>query len=135
MTTTPLFRVWDGQQMEYNVMAGKFGVFYVNPMSGNGLDPEDAASLTSLNTKYFEPIDTMMGLGILDKNGVEFFEEDIIETSTGFKSTIKRNEFGFYFENVENVDIKLELSYERLQDSIIISNTYKNKYEKQNNNK
>ena len=47
--------MWTGITMEYNVVVGKFGVFYVNPgIRGDGLDDSDSASLTPFTTKYPE---------------------------------------------------------------------------------
>lgn len=57
------FRVWNGQKMEYSVMAGTYGTFFVNPENGNGLDPNDSASLTPANTKYFEETPVMQFIG------------------------------------------------------------------------
>lgn len=52
------FRVWNDIEMVYDVMVGKFGVFYVNP-SNNGIDEKDAASLSPYNTKYSNDIPLM----------------------------------------------------------------------------
>jgi hypothetical protein len=53
------FRVWTGSEMEYNVMVGKFGTFYVNP-DNNGLDRSDNASLSSYSTKYPDSLEPLM---------------------------------------------------------------------------
>lgn len=50
-----LFRVWNGANYEYDVMVGKFGAFYVNPMNG-GLDVDDYASLSPFNTKFSDNV-------------------------------------------------------------------------------
>lgn len=74
------FRVWNGMEMIYDVMVGKFGVFYVNPGNkGDGLDEKDSASITPFNTKYHEDIPVMRPTGLKDKNGKEMFESDLIK--------------------------------------------------------
>jgi uncharacterized phage protein (TIGR01671 family) len=77
-----LFRVWNGQEMVYDITVGRFGVFYVNPGSkSDGLDENDTASLTPYNTKYPDNIPVMQFTGLSDKNKVYIFEGDIISGS------------------------------------------------------
>lgn len=101
------FRIWNGYEMVYNVMVGKFGAFYVNPGDkGDGLDPKDSACITPFNTKFSDETPIMQYLGIKDKNGNEIFEKDIMRgefgTGLGGKST-KYKEFNFMVDthNVE----------------------------------
>ena len=80
-----LFRVWNGQEMIYNVVVGKFGVCYVNPGSkGDGLDENDNASLTPYNTKYPDGLRVMQFTGLTDKNGEKIFEDDIVKVKEIF---------------------------------------------------
>jgi uncharacterized phage protein (TIGR01671 family) len=74
------FRVWNGMEMVYDVMIGKFGVFYVNPGSkGNGLDEKDSASITPFNTRYHNDTPVMQYTGHTDTYGVEIWEGDIVQ--------------------------------------------------------
>lgn len=83
------FRVWNGSEMEHNIMVGKFGIFYVNP-SNNGIDENDTASLSPFNTKYPDDIPLMRFTGLYDKNNKEIFEDDIVTAwSEGVKGTFK----------------------------------------------
>ena len=72
-----IFRVWNGHEMEYNVMVGKFGIFYVNP-DNDGIDPNDNASLSPFNTKYPDDITLMRYTGIKDKSNNKIFQKDVV---------------------------------------------------------
>jgi len=71
------FRAWDGLEMEYNILVGKFGAFYVNP-SNNGLDPNDSSSINPHNTKYTGRYPLMQYTGHKTLKDRELYEGDIV---------------------------------------------------------
>ena len=76
------FRVWNGSAYEYDVMVGKFGAFYVNPMN-NGLDATDSASLSPFNTKFSDGVVVEQFTGIHDSTTWEELTEQERKDWTG----------------------------------------------------
>lgn len=93
------FRAWTGSEMEYNIIVGKFGAFYVNAGDkGDGLDPNDAGSLSPFNTIFSDTVPIMQYTGLRDKNGAKIFEGDIVV----IKESVARGD-GFYDDGISQV--------------------------------
>lgn len=120
------FRAWTGEVMQYNVMTGWLGGFYVQ-----GIDAKDSASMSPFNTKYGDHVPIMQFTGLLDKNGKEIFEGDMVEyvdTYDGQITSIDKYivEFaggGFYLKSVEDEEYNSDINISPVE---IIGNIYEN---------
>lgn len=120
-----LFRVWNGVEMTDNVVVGKFGAFFVNPeQKGDGLDPNDTASLTPANTKYHDNIPVMQFTGEYDRNKIKIWEGDILKLCLGQIVTVKFINGCFQLW----LDDKSYLPFDNIEikSSSVIGNIYQN---------
>jgi len=133
---TVKFRVWNGKEMVYDIMAGKFGIFYVNPEKGDGLNTKDTACLSENTTKYPEGTPLMQFTGLLDKNGRKIFVGDFL--SKRWKTEIYQNDEGTFMVKFHvNPKVNKPMSLKKYlksrkkagtyqEDNIIIGNIYEN---------
>ena len=121
MTREIKFRVWNGMQMVEDVTVGKFGNFYVNPgPKGDGLDPNDSASLTRFTTKYPETCPVMQFTGLKDSKGKEIYEEDILYIAGVGNCRVVFSNACWAYENEEDLGFFNECE----EDLILIGNMY-----------
>ncbi|WP_195326938.1 YopX family protein [Streptococcus parasanguinis] len=85
--------------------------------------------------RSIEGVELMQSTGLLDKNGKEIFEGDIITNGQNVMCMKKRNTLGFYIEEKEKVEFiadcadleEFEADAKEVADNIeIIGNIYKN---------
>jgi uncharacterized phage protein (TIGR01671 family) len=117
------FRVWTGSKMEYNIMAGFLGAFYVK-----GIDEKDSACISPFNTKYPDVCPLMQYTGLNDKSGKEIYEGDIVtfkewrDAYQEYEDKIMKVEYleGFFCPLVSFGDEPSSKNYE------VIGNIYQN---------
>jgi hypothetical protein len=109
------FRLWNGHSMEYNVLAGASGIFYVE-----GLGSKDWVTVVN----FSENTPVMQFTGLLDKNGKEIYEGDII-LITGRKTYVFFRNGSFMYWIDSQSYLELSQSYS-LDDIKVIGNIYQN---------
>ncbi|KAF0198856.1 MAG: hypothetical protein FD170_3976 [Bacteroidetes bacterium] len=114
------FRVWNGQKMEMNIMAGFLGAFYVR-----GIDENDSACMSSFNTKYHDGTHLMQYSCINDKKKQDIYEGDLFKLGSEKQVLEVRFEHGCFmaFHKGKSVGLIGELQVCFID---VIGNIYEN---------
>ncbi|HMG16750.1 MAG TPA: YopX family protein [Saprospiraceae bacterium] len=115
------FRVWNGSNMELNVMVGFLGAFYVQ-----GIDEKDSASMSPFNTKYFSETPVMQFTGMNDKNENEIYEGDIVRFLSWRDALQRMEEKKMVVEFARGFFIPLVSFGDNCKDYEVIGNIYEN---------
>ena len=111
------YRIWDGHKMEYSVMAGKLGLFYVE-----GLDKKDSACMSSFNTKYPSDVKEMKFTGATDILGIEVWQGDIVKRDKAYYEVIWFQPYCGFCLQLGNAIVPLNMN----MNIEVVGNIYKN---------
>ncbi|SER59977.1 YopX family protein [Streptococcus gallolyticus] len=122
--TIPKFRVWIKEEKRMLPVASiNFNQSYVLAEENNGLCCE----------RDFDEIELMQSTGVVDENGKEVFENDVIRDSDGFEGIVQYDEsYGMY--GIAYLPAKsngIDMTFEELKDKYwntfeVVGNIYEN---------
>jgi len=85
-------RVWTGEMMEYKVMVGFLGAFFVQ-----GMDEHDSACMSEFNTKYPDSAPVMLFTRKKDDKGREIYAGDIVKWTCEIPGTYEYPDEGDFY--------------------------------------
>lgn len=134
--TIPKFRAWDVHEKKMFSNAQLIvwnGNVYANDNSELNVDNLKG---WSIDEKYL-----MQSTGLIDKNGKEVFENDVIRDSDGFEGIVQYDEsYGMYgIAYLPTLSNGIDMTFEELKDNFrnkfeVIGNIYENPELVENNN-